>query len=1193
MTSENLYDAALREALDKYKQTTKQSIASISVPIVTSSDIPTLMRQEKLLVNMIAKVKSTHIPPPVFDAKCIIEEHFSTLEKSVEQERSSIEDKAKSEKQKRVNEFNQSVDDMKAHNESLVTPFRKKHEELLAYRKELKHTFEHYDISPLDIELSDNLSPKEFHALIDKSLAVCKKYTVEKDNTVFDRIAKPLKDEKNLQSTLCYVILLLAIAYVAIPLLAVPLFYTMCKSIHTLYRDIEALRIANALMTQIDYNRFVDPSSKKEVKQVSFDDIETEREQALSELKDYSVDKAKALEQLNASSTEIASLLSKAHNDAKLELANLLKGLETQLETVKGKLEDFRKNYKPFPSVCSTSQCMSRSFVTTREEGAIDVTETFPLSNFTFDTTNHDAALKAVKLFLCNALLSVVVKNLVVEIFDPINMCADFTEFLSTETSDYIKPNSTDLTKLMSELNKDTQENVIRLDDKTIDEFNHEAEVKEMVPLNYKLVIFVSGFETLFKEGQNVAFLELCKFSASKGIQFWFMHKEQIPGTLWFSNTIITRKNFIQYTRDLGNKCMEIYQDMLVTYRPKGLYYPEKFGPKFFPEEKWWTYDTIKGIAMHYGLENGDPTKCYPLYIGDDNVHALMGGATGSGKSVAINQNLISLITMYPPSELQIVFIDFKNVEAAKFTKGWVTEENRWMTDEEEEDCLLNEKYFTRLSYIPHLHIISGTTDGEYALSVFEFLDAEMQRRQKIINKAGVTKIENLRKNILADYCKLKGKKCTWYEMRQDWDWYKPNVYDVYGDLPRLIVVFDEFQVMFNSEVVENKIIDKINAMITKITKLARAMGAHFWFTSQSMKGTMSKDTMGNFSMRAALRCSKEVSSEILGNPASGTITQKVGLLYTNCSAGEDPKDNKLWKVPYMEDEDINNYIVKVNDLLKKYPHEGHRMAEFYDEKTLVPSVEMSKWYKTYPETFNDPGVLILGERANYSENKAPYTTTLVEDGGENILCAAFEREDMMNLGLTLINNVREKSNVKMIINCQDRDTYELMEIDKIVDPTFLDLSKPSQSVPELVDAFSGMISARREMTGDIPPVYVFLVQWERAPGVCVDVNYKLQDKFKDCLRDGPSVGIHFVFISKEKLEMPRAFASACNHRICGAMIKDAMFFINTVKVEKLPNKSENNGVFAMYEYGSTLAKFRIYQHTFTRTIKEREVVLK
>ena len=718
------------------------------------------------------------------------------------------------------------------------------------------------------------------------------------------------------------------------------------------------------------------------------------------------------------------------------------------------------------------------------------------------------------------------------------------------------------------------------------------AEEKEIVPKEYKLLILVSEFEGLVKGDKSKVFLEYLKYSAKSGVMIWLLDTNKYPNTLFINNAYTLSGTAIKYSTELGKEAVQTYIKALENFKDTGIDYVSKFGDIYIPRNKWWTWDTIKGINLHFGLENGDPTRGLPMVVGDANVHALLGGATGAGKSAAINQTLISLITMYPPSELQIVYIDFKNVEAAKFTQGYDTKGGIWLPEDEEQKLKESGTFYTRLSRIPQLRIISGTTDGEYALSVFEFLMKEMARRQEIINMYGVTKVEEMRKQILKKYNDMKGTpNGTWSDMRKDWAWYKPNIYDKYGDLPRMLIIFDEFQVMYNPEFVAQRIIDQINGKITAITKLARAMGCHFWFTSQSMKGTMSKDTMSNFSLRGALRCTDDVSNELLGNGAAGTIKQKFGFMYTNDSAGTNKDANRFWRVPFLDEKKIPGFVDELNNMLDSH-NEKHLMAEFYDEKILVPSAQLEGWYDSYYDTFKDGDTFVLGERANFSTNKAPVSLRLMNDTGENIMVAAFDRNDLLNLVLTLIVNLQRSEDALFMINVQDKDAHTLLDVNNLVDERFRSFSNVDQDVKEFIEALEAMIDGRYERGGPYKPLYVFCVQWERAPYVAVDINYKVQDKFKDLMRKGPSVGVHFVICLKEKLDFPKGLVNSCNHRIAGLIPKDSYFFIENSAVEKFPDASKDAGLFALYEFGTTNAKFRIYQHEFKGTIKSREIII-
>lgn len=1203
MTCENFYKDSLDAAIQRYENTWLSPLSRYTWNKPIPNSIEDMLAQREELNKLVEQLSKVFIQPLTFDATSEVKAKYDNLDKQSAAQREQLQQQAVNKKQQVIAEHDQKVRDAFEYNNSLIKPIHDKHQLLLDKQKDLDYVFKHYDITPLDIDISDDITMDEFNTLIDESIAVCDKYR-SRNNAYIEKYLDLYKGNTNLGFTLSIAFITLLVLYFLTPFVSVFAFYLLFKNTHSMYKDIEKLRIAKALSAQLDYNRFIPEEEFHTVEDVDTSYIDEELTEELSNVADYTEEREDVMNHLTASQADIAKVCTDATTKVKQAYADSITQLKAALDTLQKSIDKYLAEYKPFPTVQSDSVVMSHDYVLGRLYDTIDLRRTLPCMNIVFDSSDYQAGINNMKLYLANALLSVRVKQLTVEIFDPKNMCKDFSEFFTPETKPYIKPNMLPLDKLIETYRKYSQQNVINLDNQSVDDYNKHAEDVGMVPKEYKLLLIVSDFEKQLDGDNANVFKEYFKFSATTGVMIWLLSTTKYAKSVYVDSSYSGQGQRLQYTRDLGKEAVATYVKALAGYKDKGIDYITKFGDVFIPREKWWTWDTIKGIDMHWGLENGDPTRGYPIAIGDANVHALLGGATGAGKSAAINQMLISLVTKYPPSELQLVYIDFKNVEAAKFTRGFDKLKNKWMEHEEEDKLVKAEAYYTRLSRIPHLRIISGTTDGEYALSVFEFLMDEMARRQKIINKAGKTKLQTVREEILSGYNKEHGTpNGTWADMRKDWDWYKPNVYDVYGDMPRLLVIFDEFQVMYNPEFVSNKIIDMINGKITAITKLARAMGAHFWFTSQSMKGTMSKDTMANFSLRGALRCTEEVSSELLGNKAASTIKAKFGYMYTNDSAGQQVEANKFWRVPFLAEDhkpedkrpirDMHDYINILNTMLEDH-HETHNYAEFYDEKVLVPSDVLKEWYEK-SDVFHEPYAMILGERASFSTNKAPVNFTMLQDGGENIMIGAFDRNDMMNLVLTIIDNLKLSDDPPILImNCQDREVYELMGIEDIVSPDFLPLASPKQDIVEFIDAIDATVKGRIDRGGPYKPMFVICIQWEKAPGISTEVNYKLQDRFKEILGKAPSVGVHFVFANREKGEMLRFIPAACSHRITGLMPKDSIFFTDPscTKVEKLPSADKNAGLFAIYDYGTTSHKFRIYQHKFTRQIQSREIIL-
>lgn len=261
--------------------------------------------------------------------------------------------------------------------------------------------------------------------------------------------------------------------------------------------------------------------------------------------------------------------------------------------------------------------------------------------------------------------------------------------------------------------------------------------------------------------------------------------------------------------------------------------------------ELMWYAVSTDGIEIHPGvLANDEPEA---VLLGDDCVHALMAGRTGSGKSVALHAIITGLLQEYAPWELNINLADFKIVELSKYGND---EENK----------------------APHVMKIAATDSIEYVLSIMYDMYEKMDIRQKVFAALGLQK--------LSDYRKKFGVV-----------------------LPREILIVDEFQQMY--ELASTRQIRMINQLIKMITKLGRATGYHLFFASQSMSDTIGNDVIANFKLRLCLSASSEVSGKVLGNNAASKLTgtKGKGYLITNNEGGPE-EYNKEYQVPFVEEKD-------------------------------------------------------------------------------------------------------------------------------------------------------------------------------------------------------------------------------------------------------------------------------------------------
>lgn len=274
-------------------------------------------------------------------------------------------------------------------------------------------------------------------------------------------------------------------------------------------------------------------------------------------------------------------------------------------------------------------------------------------------------------------------------------------------------------------------------------------------------------------------------------------------------------------------------------------------------DNNWWRESADDGIKLDLGDRVTKPLKDDggEIALNDRTPNAMCMGATGAGKSMLINHILSGLITNYPPSALSMVLVDFKDVEF---------------------QCFADKS--THLSRIPHASLLAGTKDGSFAIPVLSALTQELEERVELFAKAGVRKIDEynhrMREMDMDERC-----------------------------LPRILVVFDEFQVPFTDP--EKRVVDLIKDYMRRLIKRGRYCGCHLLFCSQSVTSGLPKDILEAFPLRMALRCSEEASIGMIGSPDAAGLDAKYGYLYTNTEAGSTQDTTCLWHTPFADPEGV------------------------------------------------------------------------------------------------------------------------------------------------------------------------------------------------------------------------------------------------------------------------------------------------
>jgi S-DNA-T family DNA segregation ATPase FtsK/SpoIIIE len=171
--------------------------------------------------------------------------------------------------------------------------------------------------------------------------------------------------------------------------------------------------------------------------------------------------------------------------------------------------------------------------------------------------------------------------------------------------------------------------------------------------------------------------------------------------------------------------------------------------------------------------------------------HVLVAGTTGSGKSVAINTMILSMLYKATPEQIRMIMIDPKMLELSVY-EG-----------------------------IPHL-LTPVVTDMKEASNALRWAVAEMERRYKLMSKLGVRNLAGF--NQLINDSKAEGKTILDPLFQATAD--DPEASELYV-LPHIVIVIDELADMM---MIVGK---KVEELIARLAQKARAAGIHLILATQ------------------------------------------------------------------------------------------------------------------------------------------------------------------------------------------------------------------------------------------------------------------------------------------------------------------------------------------------------------------------
>ena len=281
--------------------------------------------------------------------------------------------------------------------------------------------------------------------------------------------------------------------------------------------------------------------------------------------------------------------------------------------------------------------------------------------------------------------------------------------------------------------------------------------------------------------------------------------------------------------------------------------------------------------------EFGDTQMRLPLALGKDigggaviaNLarmpHLLIAGTTGSGKSVAINTMILSLLYKLTPEECRLIMIDPKMLELSVYDG------------------------------IPHL-LSPVVTDPKKAVVALKWVVGEMEERYRKMSRMGVRNIEGyngrvrealaagemFRRTIQTGFDDETGDPV--FETEE----FAPELF------PYIVVIVDE---MADLMMVAGK---EIEACIQRLAQMARASGIHLIMATQRPSVDVITGTIkANFPTRISFQVTSKIDSRtILGEQGAEQLLGQGDMLYMGNGA-------RISRVhgPFVSDEEVEEVV--------------------------------------------------------------------------------------------------------------------------------------------------------------------------------------------------------------------------------------------------------------------------------------------
>lgn len=236
--------------------------------------------------------------------------------------------------------------------------------------------------------------------------------------------------------------------------------------------------------------------------------------------------------------------------------------------------------------------------------------------------------------------------------------------------------------------------------------------------------------------------------------------------------------------------------------------------------QRWTENAPNRSLAAPIGVKTGGELFSLNIHEKDHGAHGLIAGMTGSGKSEFIQSYILSMAVNFHPHDVSFILIDYKGGGMANCFKG-----------------------------LPHISGVITNLGGNQINRSLASLNAELKRRQRVFEAAGVNNINSY--EVLYKENKRSGFALNNFAIEP---------------LPHLLIISDEFAELKRQQ-------PEFMEKLVSAACIGRSLGVHLILATQKPSGVVDDQIWSNSRFRVCLKVlDRNDSQEMIKRPEAASI---------------------------------------------------------------------------------------------------------------------------------------------------------------------------------------------------------------------------------------------------------------------------------------------------------------------------------